>query len=145
MKERLMGLFSSLLTNIFFYRLFYFFYRSRVGDPVRLPLRTDDFNQVPEDQRAGLKGYDEATSDSDTDIVEKKAVKEKKVLGMSQGCDQQMPFGHRIAVCKGGDRSEGVNGFPILDPAAEQAMVITVLGRIGVGRFGNNRHLDGHP
>lgn len=43
MKERLMGLFSSLLTNIFFYRLFYFFYRSRVGDPVRLPLGTDDF------------------------------------------------------------------------------------------------------
>lgn len=43
MKERLRGLFSSLLTNIFFYRLFYFFYRSRVGDPVRLPLRTDNF------------------------------------------------------------------------------------------------------
>jgi len=40
---------------------------------------TDDFNKVPEDQRAGLKGYEESESNIDTDIVEKKAVKEKKV------------------------------------------------------------------
>ena len=38
---------------------------------------TDDFNKVPEDQRAGLKGYEE--SDSDTDTIEKKAVKENTV------------------------------------------------------------------
>jgi chromosome segregation ATPase len=38
---------------------------------------TDDFNKVPEDQRAGLKGYEE--SDSDTDTIEKKAVKENEV------------------------------------------------------------------
>ncbi len=42
---------------------------------------TDDFNQVPEDQRAGLKGYEESTSDSNTDIVEKKAEKEEKAEG----------------------------------------------------------------
>ena len=40
---------------------------------------TDDFNKVPEDQRADLKGYEESESNSDTDVVEKKAVKEKKV------------------------------------------------------------------
>ncbi|MDX2438914.1 MAG: DUF4124 domain-containing protein [Desulfobacterales bacterium] len=38
---------------------------------------TDDFNKVPKDQRAGLKGYEE--SGSDTDTIEKKAVKENKV------------------------------------------------------------------
>jgi chromosome segregation ATPase len=38
---------------------------------------TDDFNKVPKDQRAGLKGYEE--SDSDTDTIEKKAVKENEV------------------------------------------------------------------
>lgn len=43
MKERIYGFMNALLTNIFFYRLYYFFYRSRVGDPVRLPLRRDDF------------------------------------------------------------------------------------------------------
>jgi len=37
---------------------------------------TDDFNKVPEDQRAGLKGYEESESNTDTDTVEKKAVKE---------------------------------------------------------------------
>jgi hypothetical protein len=41
---------------------------------------TDDFNKVPEDQRAGLKGYEESESDNDTDTVEKKAVKEKKEI-----------------------------------------------------------------
>ena len=41
---------------------------------------TDDFNKVPEDQRAGLKGYEESESDSDTDTVEKKPVKEKKEI-----------------------------------------------------------------
>ena len=40
---------------------------------------TDDFNKVPEDQRSGLKGYEESESDSDSDTVEKKAVKENKV------------------------------------------------------------------
>ncbi|MEA3438311.1 MAG: DUF4124 domain-containing protein, partial [Thermodesulfobacteriota bacterium] len=40
---------------------------------------TDDFNKVPEDQRAGLKGYEESKTDSDTETVEKKAVKEIKV------------------------------------------------------------------
>ena len=40
---------------------------------------TDDFNKVPEDQRAGLKGYEESEIDSDTETVEKKAVKEIKV------------------------------------------------------------------
>lgn len=40
---------------------------------------TDDFNKVPEDQRADLKGYEESKIDSDTDTVEKKAVKEIKV------------------------------------------------------------------
>ena len=40
---------------------------------------TDDFNKVPEDQRAGLKEYEESESDSDT-VVEKKAVKEKNEI-----------------------------------------------------------------
>ena len=39
---------------------------------------TDDFNQVPEDQRKGLKGYKEPEGESITDTAEKKAVKEKK-------------------------------------------------------------------
>ena len=43
MKERWMGYFNTLLTNTCFYRLYYVFYRSRVGDPVRLPRRSDDF------------------------------------------------------------------------------------------------------
>ena len=41
---------------------------------------TDDFNKVPEDQRVGLKGYEEPESDSDTDNAEKKAMKEKKEI-----------------------------------------------------------------
>ena len=41
---------------------------------------TDDFNKIPEDQRAGLKGYEESESDNNTDTVEKKAVKEKKEI-----------------------------------------------------------------
>lgn len=42
MKERFYGLLHPLLANIFLYRLFFHFYRSRIGDPVRLPKGTDD-------------------------------------------------------------------------------------------------------
>jgi len=45
---------------------------------------TDDFNKVPEDQRTGLKGYEESEIDSNTDTVEKKAVEEKKVQDENQ-------------------------------------------------------------
>ncbi|MDY6793282.1 MAG: DUF4124 domain-containing protein [Thermodesulfobacteriota bacterium] len=37
---------------------------------------TDDFNKVPQDQRAGLKGYEEPGSDNDTDNVVKNAIKQ---------------------------------------------------------------------
>jgi hypothetical protein len=33
---------------------------------------TDDFNKVPEDQRAGLKGYEESEKNSDIDITTEK-------------------------------------------------------------------------
>lgn len=57
---------------------------------------TDDFNQVPEDQRAGLKGYDEATSDSDTDTVENKAVKENKVRDDNENQEYLEKFHERL-------------------------------------------------
>jgi len=53
---------------------------------------TDDFNKVPEDQRAGLKGYEESESDSDTDTVEKKAVKEKKALDDNETIEKLEKF-----------------------------------------------------
>jgi len=55
---------------------------------------TDDFNKVPEDQRAGLKGYEE--SDSDTDNVEKKAVKEKKVPNDNENIKNLEKFYDRL-------------------------------------------------
>ena len=57
---------------------------------------TDDFNKVPEDQRAGLKGYDDATSDSDTDVVEKKVVKEKKVKNDNENMKNLEKFHERL-------------------------------------------------
>jgi len=56
---------------------------------------TDDFNKVPEDQRAGLKGYEESES-SDTDTVEKKAVKEKKVQADNENIKNLQKFHDRL-------------------------------------------------
>jgi len=57
---------------------------------------TDDFNKVPEDQRAGLKGYEESEIDSDTDTVEKKAVKEKKVPNDNENIKNLEKFYDRL-------------------------------------------------
>ena len=57
---------------------------------------TDDFNKVPEDQRAGLKGYEESEIDSDTDNVEKKAVKEKKVPNDNENIKNLEKFYDRL-------------------------------------------------
>jgi len=57
---------------------------------------TDDFNKVPEDQRAGLKGYEEYESDSDTDTVEKKAVKENKVQDDNENIKNLEKFHDRL-------------------------------------------------
>lgn len=43
MKEKLLGCLNTLAKNSFFYRLYYLFYRSRKGDPIRLPRRSDEF------------------------------------------------------------------------------------------------------
>jgi len=57
---------------------------------------TDDFNKVPEDQRAGLKGYEEYESDSDTNTVEKRAVKEKKVRDDNENQKDFQKFHDRL-------------------------------------------------
>ena len=57
---------------------------------------TDDFNKVPEDQRAGLKGYEESESNTDTDTVEKKAVKEKKVPDDNENTENLEKFHDRL-------------------------------------------------
>ena len=57
---------------------------------------TDDFNKVPEDQRAGLKGYEEYESDSDTDVVEKKAEKEIKVQDDNENQEDLEKFHDRL-------------------------------------------------
>ncbi len=57
---------------------------------------TDDFNKVPKDQRAGLKGYEESESDSDTDIVEKKPVKEKKAQNNNESLKNLQKFHDRL-------------------------------------------------
>ena len=57
---------------------------------------TDDFNKVPEDQRAGLKGYEESEIDSDTDTVEKKAVKEIKVQNNNEKHEDLEKFHDRL-------------------------------------------------
>ncbi len=57
---------------------------------------TDDFNKVPEDQRAGLKGYEESESNSDTDTIEKKAVKEKKVPDDNKNQENLEKFHDRL-------------------------------------------------
>ena len=54
---------------------------------------TDDFNKVPEDQRAGLKWYEESESDSDTATVEKKAVKDKKEIKAQDDNENQKTLG----------------------------------------------------
>lgn len=57
---------------------------------------TDDFNKVPEDQRAGLKGYEESEIDSDTDTVEKKVVKETKVQDDNENQEDLEAFHARL-------------------------------------------------
>jgi uncharacterized protein DUF4124 len=57
---------------------------------------TDDFNKVPEDQRAGLKGYEESEIDSDTDTVEKKVVKETKVQDDNKNQEDLEAFHARL-------------------------------------------------
>ncbi len=57
---------------------------------------TDDFNKVPEDQRAGLKGYEESESDSDTNTVENKAVKENKVRDDNENQEYLEKFHDRL-------------------------------------------------
>lgn len=57
---------------------------------------TDDFNKVPEDQRAGLKGYEESESNTDTDTVKKKTVKEKKVPDGSKNIENLDKFHDRL-------------------------------------------------
>ena len=57
---------------------------------------TDDFNKVPEDQRAGLKGYEESESDGDTDTVEKKVVKEIKVQDDNENKENLGKFYDRL-------------------------------------------------
>ena len=57
---------------------------------------TDDFNQVPEDQRADLKGYEEPESDSNTDIVEKKAEKWEKAKDGSEDLKKLQEFHDRL-------------------------------------------------
>ena len=56
---------------------------------------TDDFNKIPEDQRAGLKGYEESES-NDTDTVEKKAVKEKKAQDDNENIEKLEKFHDRL-------------------------------------------------
>ena len=55
---------------------------------------TDDFNKVPEDQRAGLKEYEE--SESDTDTVEQEAVKEKKAQDNNETIEELDKFHDRL-------------------------------------------------
>ena len=57
---------------------------------------TDDFNKVPEDQRAGLKGYEEFESDSDTNTVENNAVKENKVRDDNENQEYLEKFYDRL-------------------------------------------------
>ena len=57
---------------------------------------TDDLNKIPEDQRAGFKGYEESESDSDTDTAEKKAVKEKKVPDDNKNLENLEKFYDRL-------------------------------------------------
>ena len=57
---------------------------------------TDDFNKVPEDQRAGVKGYEESEIDSDTDTVEKKVVKETKVQDDNENQEDLEAFHARL-------------------------------------------------
>jgi len=58
---------------------------------------TDDFNKVPEDQRAGLKGYEEPDSDSNTDIVEKKDEKGKKAIDSNEDLKNLQKFYDRLS------------------------------------------------
>ena len=55
---------------------------------------TDDFNKVPEEQRAGLKEYEE--SESDTDTVEQEAVKEKKAQDNNETIEELDKFHDRL-------------------------------------------------
>lgn len=55
---------------------------------------TDDFNKVPKDQRAGLKGYED--SESDTDTVEKKPAKEKEVQDDNKNQEDLEKFHDRL-------------------------------------------------
>jgi len=57
---------------------------------------TDDFNKVPEDQRASLKGYEESEVDSDTETVEKKTVKEIKVQDDNENQEDLDKFHDRL-------------------------------------------------
>jgi len=57
---------------------------------------TDDFNKVPEDQRADLEGYKEYESDTDTDTVEKKAMKEKKIQDDNENSENLETFHDRL-------------------------------------------------
>ena len=70
---------------------------------------TDDFNKVPEDQRIGIKGYDDTTSDSDTDVVEKKAVKEKKVQDDSENMKNLEKFGDNYLALQSIERSKNLS------------------------------------
>jgi chromosome segregation ATPase len=58
---------------------------------------TDDFNQVPKDQRGGLKVYEEAESDSNTDTVGNKVLKEKKVQSDSKNQEYFEKFHDRLS------------------------------------------------
>lgn len=57
---------------------------------------TDDFNKIPENQRAGLKGYEESESNSNIDTVEKEAVKEKKALNDNENQEYLEKFHDRL-------------------------------------------------
>jgi len=57
---------------------------------------TDDFNKVPEDQRASLKGYEESEVNSDTETVEKKTVKEIKVQDDNENQEDLDKFHDRL-------------------------------------------------
>jgi hypothetical protein len=61
---------------------------------------TDDFNRVPEDQRAGLKGYEESTSDTETDTVDKKTVKKKKAQNGSEDLKKLQKFHDRLNITR---------------------------------------------
>jgi chromosome segregation ATPase len=57
---------------------------------------TDDFNKVPEDQRAGLKEYEEPESDRDTDTFEEKPEKENKVQDDNKNQEYLEKFHDRL-------------------------------------------------